>query len=374
MLGSLLCMSALSLEHAVAADASCGVAPSRIDDWEVARPDEVGLDAAILCALGSKLMAPDRPNIHGVVVVRHGKLVYEVDASGDDRKWDIALGVVNYDATMQHDTRSVSKSVVSLLVGIAIERGLLAGADAPVMPFFPEYADLKTPEKDGILLRHLLTMTAGLAWNEDIPWTSPNNTERRMYESSDPYRYVLGRDAAYKPDERWKYNSGATALLGAVLKKSTGKSLSDFSKEALFDPLHIQSFEWVPMINGDAAAGGGLRLRPRDMAKIGQLILNGGEWQGQRIVSQDWVRQSTEPRFRGWEPMRYGYHWWTGHSRVRDRFVDWIAAVGIGGQRIFIVPALDLVVVTTAGLYRDAKQGLLVRSILDDNVLPAVRD
>jgi CubicO group peptidase (beta-lactamase class C family) len=358
----------------LAKDVPCGSEPLRTDDWETARPEEVGLDAAVLCTIATKLHAPDRPNLHAVIVIRHGKLVYETYAAGKDERWGADLGIVKFDATMQHDTRSISKSVVSLLFGIAVDRNLLAGTDIPVLSFFPEYPDLRTREKDRILLRHLLTMTAGFTWNEKTPWSDPLNTERRMYRSLDPYRYVLERDLAYEPDERWEYNSGTTTLLGAVLKKVTGKSLSDFSKQALFEPLHIQNFEWVLMLNGDAASAAGLRLRPRDMAKIGQLVLNRGEWRGRRIVSKDWLSRSTEARFKTWGPMRYGYHWWAGTSTIGATSFDWTAAMGLGGQRIFIVRSVDLVVVTTGGLYADGDGGSYVHSILESSVLPAIRD
>jgi CubicO group peptidase (beta-lactamase class C family) len=174
-----------------------------------------------------------------------------------------------------------------------------------------------------------------------------------------------------------QYNSGATTLLGRVLKKSTGKPLDQFAKEALFDPLHIEDFEWGRMINGEPDAGGGLRLRPRDTAKIGQLVLNGGTWQGQRVVPEDWVKQSTKPRFvTSWGGgMHYGYQWWLGTSPFgAGRTVDWIAAFGLGGQRIFIVPTLDLVVVTNAGLYADGGQSAIVRTVFEYRVLPAIRD
>ncbi len=244
------------------------------------------------------------------------------------------------------------------------------------MSFFPEYAELKTPKWDKILLRHPLSMTPGYNWNEETAWTDPYNTTRTMLEAADPYRYILGREVVDEPDARWQYNSGATTLLGAVLKKSTGKSLDEFAKEALFEPLHIEDVEWGRLINGEPAAFAGLRLRPRDTAKIGQLVLNGGTWQGQRIVPEDWVKQSTKPRFdTWWDGMHYGYQWWLGTSPFgAGRKVDWIAAVGQGGQRIFIVPALDLVVVTNAGLYADGGDSAIVRSIFEYRVLPAIRD
>lgn len=381
---SFLCASILLPGAAWPMDASCASAPQQLDDWETASPEDVGIDAAVLCKITQELAAqgraaalPDRRNVHAVLVVRHGKLVFEAYAAGKDENWGEPLGVVPHDAGTKHDVRSISKSVVSLLFGIALERKLIAGTDVPVMSFFPEYAELKTPKWDKILLRHLLSMTPGYDWNEDTDWMDPSNTARAMYEAADPYRYILGREVVHEPDARWQYNSGATTLLGAVLKKSTGKSLDDFAKEALFEPLHIEDVEWGRMINGEPAPGAGLRLRPRDTAKIGQLVLNGGTWQGQRVVPEDWVKQSTKPRFvTSWGGgMHYGYQWWLGTSPFgAGRTVDWIAAFGGGGQRIFIVPTLDLVVVTNAGLYADGDQSAIVRTIFEYRVLPAIRD
>jgi CubicO group peptidase (beta-lactamase class C family) len=382
---SFLCASILLPGAARPMDASCASAPQQLDDWETASPEDVGIDAAVLCKITQELAAqgrtaegPDRRNVHAVLVVRHGKLVFEAYAAGKDENWVEPLGVVPHDAATKHDVRSISKSVVSLLFGIALERKLIAGTDVPVMSFFPEYAELKTPKWDKILLRHLLSMTPGYDWNEDMVWMDPYSTERAMYEAADPYRYILGREVVYEPDARWQYNSGATTLLGAVLKKSTGKSLDDFAKEALFEPLHIEDVEWGRMINGEPAPSAGLRLRPRDTAKIGQLVLNGGTWHGQRVVPEDWVKQSTKPRFNaswGGGMLQYGYQWWLGTSPFgAGRTVDWIAAFGGGGQRIFIVPTLDLVVVTNAGLYADGDQSAIVRTIFEYRVLPAIRD
>jgi len=365
-------LAAAAIPTAAAGDApACGLAPAAIDDWPVAAPGEVGLDPSLLCAIGEKLAAPDRPNLHAVVVVRRGKLIYESYTSGADQQWGADLGVVAYDATMQHDVRSVTKSVVSLLLGIAIDRGLVADVEMPVMPFFPEYATLATPKLERIRLRHLLTMTAGFAWHEDVGWV-PANTERQMYEAADPYRYVLERPVVHEPDQRWVYNGGASLLLGAVLKQAAGTSIDSFAKETLFGPLGIDDYTWITLSNGDPIASGGLRLRPRDMAKLGQLVLNGGNWNDRRIVSPEWIAASTEPRFDA-EGLRYGYHWWWGRSLLGSGTFEWIAAFGLGGQRIFIVPEADLVVVVTAGLYRDESQGYYARAIMDE-ILLAIRD
>src|SRR5262245_31793394 len=374
---SFLCASILLPGPAWPADNSCGSAPQQLDDWETAAPEDVGLDAAVLCKITQELAVqgqvaarPDRKNVHAVLVVRHGKLVFEAYAAGEDENWDGPIGLVPHDAVTKHNVMSISKSVVSLLFGIALERKLIAGTDVPVMSFFPEYAELKTPKWDKILLRHLLSMTPGYDWNEDMAWMDPDNTTRAMVEAADPYRYILGREVVDAPDTRWQYNSGATTLLAAVLKKATGKSLDEFAREALFEPLHITDVEWGRMIDGEPAAFGGLRLRPRDTAKIGQLVLNGGTWQGQRIVSEDWLKQSTKPRIdTSWNGIQYGYQWWLGTSPFgAGRTVDWISAFGIGGQRIFIVPTLDLVVVTNAGLF-DGGDSAIVQSIFEYRVL-----
>lgn len=379
---SFLCASILLPGPAWPADDSCGSAPQQLDDWETASPGDVGFDAAVLCKITQELAVqgrvaarPDRRNVHAVLVVRHGKLVFEAYAAGEDQNWEGPIGLVPHDAVTKHNVWSISKSVVSLLFGIALERKLIAGTDIPVVSFFPEYADLKTPKWGKILLRHLLTMTPGYDWNEDTANLDPDNPVTAMLEAADPYRYILEREVIHEPDAEWHYNSGATTLLGAVLKRATGKSLDEFAKEALFDPLHIQDVEWGTMLNGDPAAFAGLRLRPRDEAKIGQLVLNGGTWHGRRIVPEDWVKQSTTPRFDAGGSLQYGYQWWSGTSPFgAGRTVDWIAAFGFGGQRIFIVPTLDLVVATNAGLYTDGGQSDIVLSIFEYRVLAAIRE
>jgi len=238
---------------------------------------------------------------------------------------------------MQHDVRSISKSVVSLLFGIALDRKLIASVDDPVFRYFPDYAALRTPEKDNIHLRHLLTMTSGLAWDERRAYSDPENSERKLIRSIEPYRFVLEQSVWRKPGEEWNYNGGGTQLLAGVLQRTTGKSLADFAKEALFEPLGITQFEWLNMpASGEVAAASGLRLRPRDLAKIGQLVLNNGTWNGRRIISEAWIRESTQGRiahFDAVDSLRYGYQWWGDEEKVGDRQISWIAAQGLGGQR-----------------------------------------
>jgi CubicO group peptidase (beta-lactamase class C family) len=309
-------------------------------------------------------------NVHAVVVVRDGKLVYETYRAGEDQRWGRKLGVVSYTPQMQHDVRSITKSVVSLLVGIALDRGIITSIDDPVFGYFPGYAKLRTPEKDRIHLSHLLTMTSGLAWDEWRSYSDPTNSEIMMVRSTEPYRFVLEQPILHEPGEEWNYSGGSTQLLAGVLQRSTGEPLADFARGALFEPLGITEFEWINMkASGEVAAASGLRLRPRDMAKIGVLVLDNGMWNGRRIVSEAWIQESTRARAH-----HYGYQWWASELDVGARRVAWIAGFGLGGQRIFIVPAYKLVVVITAGLYASENERQIVGRILRDYVLAAIRE
>lgn len=353
------------------AQSTCAAPVAGADGWPVATPESVGLDGATLCALVPRFTAWREANIHSVLVARHGKLVFEHYFTGQDEHWGRDLGQVAFDATTLHDLRSVTKSVTALVLGIAIDHGWIKSVDEPVLPFFPEYAALRTPEKDRITLRHLLTMSAGLAWNEDLPVLDPNNSELRMENAPDPYRFVLEQRVDTPPGQRYNYSSGSTALIGAILRKATGKGLDELALTYLFEPLGIAGEQWVRYSNGNPIAGGGLSLRPRDMAKLGQLVLARGAWNGRQIVSGTWIDAATKPQINGLLIYFYGYQFWLGRSFVGGREVDWAAGWGLGGQRIFIVPSLDLVAVTTAGLYHSDLQAFVPIEILDRYVLAA---
>ncbi len=298
-------------------------------------------------------------DIHSVLVVRHDRLVFEHYFAGEDEQWGRPLGTVAYDAGMLHDLRSVTKSVVGLVVGIAVERGWIRSLDTPVLDYFPEYADLRTPEKERITVRHLLTMSLGLAWNEDLPYSNPANSERRMTDAPDPYRYVLEQPVETPAGTAYTYSGGSTALLSAILRKTSGKSLDELAQTLLFDPLGIKDVEWERYANGDPIAASGLRLRPRDLVKIGELVLAHGDWHGRQIVPADWIAAATAPQINGQGLYFYGYQFWLGRSLVDKREVDWVAGVGYGGQRLFIVPDLDLVVLVHAGLYQSPLQSVV---------------
>lgn len=359
-------------------DLACGSPTALNDGWPTATPESVGLDGARLCGIASKLAATNA-NVHAVVIVRQGKLVFEQYFPGYDEPWGMGEGrQYDFDATTKHDMRSVSKSVISLLVGIAIDRELIKSADEPVVKFFPDDAAVKTTGWDRITLRHLLTMSSGIRWDENRAWKDPENDEPHLGSEADPFRYVLSKPVAAPPESVWNYNGGGTDLLGNVIERVSGKPLEAFAREALFAPLGISDWEWMKYRNEHIAPAAGLRLRPRDAAKIGQLVLNKGAWHGKQIVSTKWIEQSVTPRFQAigyfGGLFYYGQQWWMGRTLSGDKDVKWIAGMGLGGQRLFIVPELDLVVMTTSGLYGSGRQGQAALDILANFIIPSVRD
>jgi CubicO group peptidase (beta-lactamase class C family) len=362
--------------------AECPKATDFHDGWTVAAPEQQGLDPALICGIGPRLEALKEANAHSVVITRDGRLVYEHYFAGNDERLGMSLGEVNFNAGTKHDIRSISKSVTSLLVGIALDRRLITDLDAPVFSFFPEYGDLRTPEKDRMTLHHLLTMSSGLAWDEtSVAFTNPSNTYSQMEIAPRSDRFVLAQPLAAPPGTVFNYNSGGAELLGLILRKVSGKRLREFAKETLFDPLGIEDWEWEGSSGFNPAAASGLRLRPRDLAKIGQLVLERGKWQGRQIVSSSWIEDSTTPRLSGSDTAMmfyrpegissYGYLWWLGRSPPEHPERDMIAGGGYGGQRVFILPSLGAVVVTTAGLYGDKASGMTALTTLNEFVFPA---
>ena len=351
----------------------CGTPAALADGWDVADPDAVGLDRATLCGIGPRFQGWTEANVHSVLVVRHGKLVYERYFTGTDELQGRSLGSVTFDAARQHDLRSITKSVVSLLLGIAIGKGQIAGVDQPVMKLLPEYADLRTTEKDRITLRDLLTMSQGLVWNEDLPYSDPNNDEENMDNAPDPVRYTLSRPVERPPGQLFNYSGGSAIVISRLLREATGQTVDALARTELFEPLGITEFDWRPIASGEPAAASGLRLRPRDTVKLGQLVLRHGVWHGNQVVSADWIEAATTPHINATQLWFYGYQFWLGRSLIHEREVDWAFGQGLGGQRLFIVPAFDLVVLVHAGLYHSQIQGLVPLTVLNRYVLAAVK-
>jgi CubicO group peptidase (beta-lactamase class C family) len=322
--------------------------------WERASPESAGIAPDLPERLAQGVKSGALANLHGVTIVRRGKLVLESYFTGQDERWGTPLGTVAFNADTLHDVRSVSKSVVSLLYGIALEEKKVPSVNTPLLEAFPAYSDLAQDDRRRqIQIHHALSMTMGLEWNEDLPYSDPRNSEIAMERSADRYRYVLERPILTPPGEKWRYNGGTTALLGHLISKGTGKPLLQFAREKLFTPLGIDKVEWTLGLNGEAAAASGLRMRPTDLAKIGQLLLQRGEWNGRTVVPGKWLADSLTSHVESYEGLQYGYQWFL--AKRRDGSPSYMG-IGYGGQRLVVVPALELAYVIFMGNYRRADQ------------------
>ena len=326
-------------------------APLRLDDgWGVVTPAEAGVDGPRLQAALAALM-DGRLNVHAALLVRHGKLVAEAYRRGADKPQTAWFTrTVAFGPSTAHDTRSVGKSVIALLLGVAEAEGKLGSLDAPAIAWFPELRDLDTPERRRLTLRHLLTMSGGFEWHES--GVGFPNDEDRLAWKGDPARFVLSRPFVAEPGTRFEYCSGATWVLAEVLRRATGQPWTDYAQARLFGPLGIRSATWTTDLRGRPMPNSGLRLTPRDMARLAALLLARGRWQGKALVPGPWIDQMMRPGLpTGFEGTRYGGQCWTGTVSWGDRDRPWAAAFGNGGQRIYVVPELDLGIIFTAGAY-----------------------
>lgn len=314
--------------------------------------DEVNFQSQVINELVTDIRNGVYPNRHSLLIFKDEKLVLEEYFTGADENWGFDLGVVQHDSTVLHDMRSVSKSVVSACIGIAIAQGKINSIDAPIFDFFVDYNQHNNAGRQGITIRHLLTMTSGLEWNEDVPYTNPANSELQMINSGDGIDFVLSRAIVEQPGTVWRYNGGNTELLAAILQRATGKNVHDFAKEFLFEPLDISASEWTitPATNSPAGASG-LRLTSRGMLKFGMLYQNEGTWGEEQVVPKEWVSASLSSSITRPGGGGYGYQFWIYNYTTLGKTVTIPAAVGNGDQHIYFDKTNNLLVVTTAGNY-----------------------
>ncbi|MDX1931392.1 MAG: serine hydrolase [Capsulimonadales bacterium] len=343
-------------------------------EWQKASPEAVGVDSARLERMTEVIRQTPDWRIHALLIEKDHRLIYETYLSGVDEKWGDPLGMVDFGPDVRHDLRSITKSVVSALVGVALNSGAIPSLDMPLIDAFPEYADLRTDERLRIRLRHALSMTAGLDWNEEVPYSDPANDEIAMTFSPEPLRYVLSRPIVADPGVGFRYNGGLTQVLAAILQRGTGIALSDYAEKVLFGPLGISEYEWLGDIDGMPAAASGLRLSAHDLARFASLYLHGGEWEGKTVVPADWVAASTQRQFAFDEAgtSGYGYQWWYGQAETPSgETVVVPRAIGNGEQRIFLLPTRNAAVTILAGRYNDFSFSP-TEQILREHLVPAL--
>lgn len=310
------------------------IAPERLDDgWETSTADAEGVDPDRISWMMDHIYAGGYEFLHALLVVRNGKLVVEE-----------YFGTFGRDS-LQH-LQSTTKSFTSALIGIAIDHGAIGGVDDPMFDYLPEYAYLRNPDKDGITIEHCLMMAAGLEWNEiTVPTSDAHNDNMVGHRVSDYVAYVLGKPVVAPPGTQWYYNSGCSMTLGTILKNATGIPADAYAEQLLFGPLGITSWVWERINDGKhVGTHGSLYLRTRDMAKFGQLFLQQGAWNGEQLISAQWVEESTRPRLTVTGDVRYGYQWWFTPLNGYDAPLT----SGYGGQHIIFVPARSAVIVTAA--------------------------
>jgi CubicO group peptidase (beta-lactamase class C family) len=352
-----------------ASSSSCGTPPA--GDLPSATLADAGFAPDLCERLDAGVHDGSLRNLHAVLVVRGGRLVLERYYQGEDERWGRPRGRVAFGPDELHDLRSITKSIVGLLYGMALTEGKAPPLDASLIEQFPEYQDLAAdPMRRRMTVAHALSMMLGMEWHEEPSYDS-RNSEHAMEVAQDRYRFVLGRPMVSEPGAQWAYNGGATALLGRLIAKGSGLSLREYAEEKLLAPLGIADFDWVQGQDGEFSAASGLRLRPRDLARIGQLVLDGGRWRGTPIVPADWLEQSFRSRAKVNDIVDYGYHWWLGPQAADGE--RWVAGIGNGGQRLAVMRRLDLVLVIMAGNYNQPDAVNLPVAITTEFVIPALR-
>lgn len=303
--------------------------------WQTSQPEDQGMNFTKLQELHKYIREQNFP-LDSVIVVRNGFIVYE-DYPNPNKYGEYSLHV-------QH---SVTKSFTSALIGIAIQEGYIGSVDDSVISYFPNRTIANLDAwKQNMTIEHLLNMMAGMEWDETTyPYGDPRNNLRQMVDSDNCVQFMLDRNMTTAPGTVWIYNTGASHLLGAIIRQTTGKTPRGYGIDVLFKSLGITILDWHTDSQGLNYGGSELYLRPRDMAKFGFLYLQNGKWDGQQIVPEIWVNKSRESKVIPWSGCGYGYQWW------KDLNMDTFYAHGLYQQNIIVNPENNLVIVFTASDY-----------------------
>ena len=343
------------------------------------------IDPTVIDSIHQDILDGDYGMIDHFLVIHHGDTVadyhYDQDYETIAQAFDTTNHQYNYDHpawhpyyqnTNLHSLQSVSKSITSLLLGIAVDEGLISDVDAPVLPFFRDYAiDTTDARKKAMTIEDLLTMQAGLQWDESSSYADDSNNDCIIMELSDNWiRYVLNKPMDTMPGTAFVYNSGATVLLGKIVGVATGKRIDEWAEEKLFGPLGITEYYWKVTPRGEIDTEGGLYLSVHDLAKIGALVLQDGQWGGQQVVSREWLAASFQPAVRFDEKRGYGYQWWLPSLENGEAKI--IAGNGYGGQYLMLVPDHEMVVVFNGWNIHERPEKSSW-AVLQDRILPNIR-
>ncbi len=364
--------------------------------WPTSTPRAVGLDPRKLADIDADIASGKYGHVDSFLVIRHGRLIYDRSYKhdydriyGEEAKKQGPLnthdptGPYNYFNPWWHPfyrrgdlhtMQSVTKTITSVIIGTAIARKEFPDLSTPVLKFFDESKVANIDDrKRRMTIRHLLTMTDGLDWNENLPYSDPNNTTILMEASPDWIDFTINRPMSREPGAAFNYNSGASQLLSHIFRVATGIDIEEYAARHLFAPLGIEKYFWKRTPSGPVDTEGGLYLRAHDLARIAYLFLKGGLWEGRQIVTSDWVKESVAPSIstsRG--GVKYGFKWWLFPYGENDSRLAW-AGSGFGGQLPIILTDYDMVIVLTGWNIPPQRSGFSHR-IAIDRVLGAVID
>lgn len=325
------------------------------DGWRVDNLNAQVVDMSRINQL-FKQLKENKHKIHSILLVKDQKILLE-EYFG------------TYQANKQHDLRSVSKSIRSILMGIALDKGYIKNIEEPITKYLKNKVARKNicKEKETITIRHLMTMSTGLDCND---WDKKSKgQEDKVYKKRDWIQYTLDLPMKNKPGEDSYYCSMGVVLMTEIISQASGMTIDEFAKKYLFDPLGISNVSWGHTSEKKVIPSAKrLNMIPRDMAKIGQLLLNKGKWKDQQIVSEQWIEQATSPKTKI-TGIDYGFLWWNIPFRTAQKNYASIVATGNGGQYIIILPEQNMIAIFTGGAY-NSQEDKLPFSILTDVLLP----
>ncbi len=322
-------------------------------DWTISSPEQEGFNPKELFNLHRDVTRNSDKKVQSMLIVRNGKLVFEryyLNRSSSDG----TPMPDPYPPTPDtfHQMRSVTKTVTATLIGNLLYQKSIHSVDVPVFDYYQNDDIPNVESKRNITIKHALDFNGGLDWYE---WGSKNSDAMNMWLSNDPYRYIFNKDVIHTPGEKYIYQGAMSVLLGGVIERVTGKDLKTYANEALFIPLNIVNYHWFPHeVTGDFLGSSGLYLRSRDFAKLGQLYLNKGLWNGKRIFSEKWASDSLVAKGHFWndKTIQYGHNWWFPLMKIGDEQLLIAGMRGAGGQDMFIIPELQLIFLITSGSYQ----------------------
>lgn len=329
------------------------------DGIETGSLENAGMEVSPIRAMMDYINSINQHRIHNILILKNNKLVFEDYFSGYKIDFNVPNmdGILmDYNRTYDHPMMSVSKSVTSVIVGIAVKEGYITDLDKKIIDYFPEYADILISEKANITIHHLLSMTCGLAFDESTySYSDTRNELRQAMTLDDPLRFIFSMPLVTTPGTQFHYSSGCGIVLAAIIEKVTGMKFLDYANSKLFDPLRSEGGVWTSLRNGLTFASGGLYFKARELTKIGLLFLNDGKFEGQQIITPDWIRLSQQ-EFIGtnnafFQNSSYGYQWWNTHFTVNGISQKCFFAAGWGGQYMFIIPGLDMIIEINSGDY-----------------------